>query len=131
MRPALAPRDRAHNEQWLCSNRDRFGQGRIRPDVRYVLLAGEKSDKRAALQRELIADSPAKHREASFERVENRTHCDRARHVKGYGLADFGERAKMRWKNDLDHGRVWASTDSTAGRSRTMAVQLSPPLAEP
>ena len=33
-------------------------------------------------------------------------------------------------KHDADHGSVCTSTDSTAGRSRTIAFQLSPPSGE-
>jgi hypothetical protein len=40
---------------------------------------------------------------------------------------DVCQRSQMGWKPDLNHGRVWASTDRTAGRSRTMSAQLSPP----
>ena len=36
----------------------------------------------------------------------------------------------MRGENDPDHGSVWTSTDSTAGRSRTIGVQLPPESGE-
>ena len=37
---------------------------------------------------------------------------------------------QMEGKRDPDHGSVWTSTETTAGRSRTMGAQLSPALAD-
>ena len=39
---------------------------------------------------------------------------------------DAGQRSQMVGKHDADHGSVCTSTDTTAGRSRTIGVQLSP-----
>ena len=45
--------------------------------------------------------------------------------------ADVRERSQVGRQHDPDgHGSVWASTDTTDGRSRTTAVQLSPALAD-
>ena len=44
--------------------------------------------------------------------------------------ADVRQRPQMGREHDADHGSVWTSTDSTAGRSRTMGAQLSPESAE-
>src|SRR6266851_3375517 len=55
--------------------------------------------------------------------------CDergRAGDVEQYVLLDVRQIPQMRRECDPDHFRVWTSTDSTAGRSRTMGVQLSP-----
>ena len=43
---------------------------------------------------------------------------------------DARQRAQMGGQHDADHGSVWTSTDSTAGRSRTIGAQLSPASAE-
>src|SRR5204863_320559 len=43
---------------------------------------------------------------------------------------DFRQRPQVRRQHDANHGSVWTSTDSTAGRSRTIGVQPSPPSAE-
>jgi hypothetical protein len=48
-----------------------------------------------------------------------------------YVSADAGEVSQVRREHDPDHGSTWASTESTAGRSRTIAVHVSPPSAEP
>ena len=40
--------------------------------------------------------------------------------------ADARQCPQMEREHDADHGSVWTSTDRTAGRSRTMADQLSP-----
>ena len=47
------------------------GQGRVRRFVRQILLAREEAEKRAALQRAVIADRAAKHRIRLLERVEH------------------------------------------------------------
>ena len=44
--------------------------------------------------------------------------------------AGAGERPKVGRQEHADHGSVCTSTDSTAGRSRTMGVQWSPPSGE-
>lgn len=41
-----------------------------------------------------------------------------------------GEIAQVKWQLNSNHDSVCVSTDRTAGRSRTMAFQVFPPLAE-
>jgi hypothetical protein len=55
--------------------------------------------------------------------------CDWARDVQHHLAVDVGEAAQMSGELDsyLAHGNLCTSTDSTAGKSRTRAVQLSPP----
>ena len=43
---------------------------------------------------------------------------------------DLSEIPQVRWEDDADHLRVCTSTESTAGRSRTMGFQLSPASAD-
>src|SRR6266851_403514 len=46
-------------------------------------------------------------------------------------LAADARQSPQMWREyDSDHGSVWTSTESTAGRSRTMGAQLSPASAE-
>src|SRR5579863_7948791 len=45
-------------------------------------------------------------------------------------MVDLCQRSQMGQKLDSNHSRVWTSTDRTAGRSRTMSAQLSPPSAD-
>jgi hypothetical protein len=47
-----------------------------------------------------------------------------------YFTINVGEGTQMRRKNNAHHGNVWASTESTAGRSRTIGFHLSPASAE-
>jgi len=53
----------------------------------------------------------------------------------GYGVQRYfavaaRELAQMRGQHHPDHDRVCTSTESTAGRSRTMGAQLSPEFAD-
>src|SRR5579885_1844638 len=95
-----------------------------------ILGAGEKPQERPPLLRDVVADRAAQHRIAGLERVENRTLRDLAFYIQPYLAAHARQRSQMRREDDADHGSVWTSTESTAGRSRTMGVQLSPASAD-
>ena len=102
------------------------GQRGVRRLEGQIFLAGEKSQERAALERDVVANRPAKHRIACLECVEDRAHRDRARDVDRNLASDVRQRPQMRRKDDLNHGSVCTSTESTAGRSAAMGAQLSP-----
>ena len=122
----MAPDD----QKRLRARRDRVGQRRVRRLVRQILLAGEEPHERPALLRDVIADRAAQHRIAGLERVEDRALRDRALDVELHLAADVRQRPQMRRQHDSDHGSVCTSTESTAGRSRTMGAQLSPASAD-
>ncbi len=98
--------------------------------MRQVFLAGKEAQERPPLLRGLIADSPAQHGIAGLDCVEDRALRDRTLNLKFQLLPDVRQRPKMLRKLDSNHGRVCTSTDSTAGRSRTIGFQLSPASAE-
>jgi hypothetical protein len=98
--------------------------------VRQILFAGEKPYKWPASVRDLIADRPAQHRIAGFERVENRALRDPPLDVDAHLAAYARQLAKMDRERDSDHASVRTSTESTAGRSRMIGVQLSPASAD-
>ena len=52
-------------------------------------------------------------------------------HLELHLAVHLRERAQMGGQHDPDHGSVWTSTDSTAGRSLTIGAQVSPLSAEP
>ena len=79
---------------------------------------------------DVVADRPAQHRIAGLERVEDRALRDRTLDVELHLAVDARQRPQMRRKHDSDHGSVWTSTESTAGRSRTMGAQVSPASAD-
>ena len=54
----------------------------------------------------------------------------RPRDVEVHLAVNPGQRAQVSGKDDPDHERVWTSTESTAGKSRTIGAQLSPESAE-
>src|SRR3954452_1789809 len=92
--------------------------------------AGEEPQERPALARGVVADRPAQHRVAGLERVEDRALRGRNRDGEPHLAVDVRQRPQVRREDDSDHGRVWTSTDSTAGRSRTTGAQLSPASAD-
>src|SRR5208282_1435068 len=95
-----------------------------------ILFAGEESQERTALLRDLIADRTTQHRIAGLERVQDRTQRGLTLNLELHISANLRQRPQMRRKYDSDHGSVWTSTESTAGRSRTMGAQLSPASAD-
>src|SRR5438045_6123529 len=72
----------------------------------------------------------ARHRRAGLQCVEHGAlrHC--ALHVARDLVADVCERPEMVRKHDADHRSVCTSTESTAGRSRTIGAQVSPESAD-
>src|SRR5579859_7538676 len=98
-----------------------------------VFSAGEKPDERPSLLRHVVADGSAQYRIAGLERVKDCALCYRTLHVERYLGIDVRQCSQMLRQFDSDHINylsVWASTESTGGRSRTMAIQLSPASAE-
>src|SRR5262249_19334039 len=115
-----------YDPKCFCSRCDCVGQRGVRRLKGQIVLAGEKAQHRSALVRDVIADGPAQHRIAGLGGVEARGPPCGTHHLKRHLRADVREGSEVGRKNASDHDRVWPSTDRTAGRSRTMADQLSP-----
>src|SRR6266705_5407686 len=126
----LAAGDGPDDEKGLRPRRDRLGQRGVRWLVGEVPLAGEEAQERPALLRDVVADRPAQHGIAGLERIENGRSCGQARDVELQLALDPGQRPQVGREHHANHGSVWTSTDSTAGRSRTMGAQLSPASAD-
>src|SRR5262245_49036377 len=126
----LTSRGRADDEKRLCALRHCVWERCIRRLVREVLLAGKEANKRPAAECHVLADGSAQHGIAGLERVEHRALRGWLLHVELQLAIDSGQGAQMVRKYDPDHYSVWTSTESTGGRSRTIAAQLSPPFAE-
>ena len=95
-----------------------------------VLLAGVEPDERAAAAGRRIAKRAAQHRVFGFERVEHLALRSVATDVEFDFSADVRQGAEVLREPDADHGKVWTSTESTRGRSRTIGFQVSPWSAE-
>ena len=95
-----------------------------------IFPAGEEPQQRPALLGNVITHRSPQHWIAGFNRVKDGTQSNRAFHVKHYLAADVRQDLQMCREVNSDHGSVWTSTESTAGRSRTMGSQLSPALAD-
>ena len=98
--------------------------------MRQIFRAGEEAHERPALLGDVVADRPLQHRIGILKRVEDRALRDRTFDVEFHLAPNVRQRAQMCRKPDPDHGSVWTSTESTAGRSRTMGAQLSPASAD-
>src|SRR5256885_3469702 len=129
---ALPARDRPDDEKRLRPRRHRGGQRRVLRLVRQILRAGEESQERPALRGDVVADRPAQHRITGLERVEHRRPREGPppRDLQRDLVVDPRQRPQVRRQHHADHGSACTSTDSTAGRSRTMGDQLSPPSAD-
>src|SRR6266571_2691300 len=129
----LAAGDGPDDEKGLRPRRDRLGQRGVRWLVGEVPLAGEEPQERPALLRDVVADRPAQHGIAGLERVEHRAPRDRppARDVERHLAFDVRQGPQVRREHHADHRSVWTSTDRTAGRSRTIGAQVSPPSGDP
>jgi len=102
-RSALAPGDGPDNDERLLPGRDRLGQWSIRRLVGQILLAGEETQERPALLRDLVADGPAQHGIAGFERVQDRPQRDRPVEFKFYFAANVRQRSQMLRDYNSDH----------------------------
>jgi hypothetical protein len=118
--------DGADDEERFGSRYDRVGQWRVRRFVGKVLAAGEEAEEGPTRLRSVVADGAAQRRISTLECVDYRALSDRRLQIKLDFAADARKTAQMRWENYANHGRVWTSTESTAGRSRTIGDQVSP-----
>ena len=79
----------------------------------------------------MLADRAAQHRVAQLQRVEHRALRDRAVDGEHHLPVHTTEDTQVGGQHDpygmCGHGSVCTSTDSTAGRSRTIGAHVSPP----
>src|SRR6516165_2696142 len=127
---ALTAGDGPHDEEGLGSRSDGGGERGIGGFVGEIFGTGEEPQERAAFLSDVVADRSAEHRITGLQCVEDRALRRRAGNLELHLAADFREPLQMKRKDDADHRRVCTSTDSTAGRSRTMGAQWSPESAE-
>ena len=98
--------------------------------MRQVFLAGEEADERPPTAAVLISNGATEHGVPGLERVEHGSLRDLTSYIQPDLALNTGEPAQVRGEDDPDHDSVWTSTDSTAGRSRTIGAHVSPALAE-
>ena len=123
---ASAARHGPHDDEGLGAIDDLVGQWCVGGFVRQILLAREEANVGTPTLGLRIANRASQHGMTPLEGVENRS----LRHGTGDVEQDFAilidERLQVRGQHDSDHAKVCTSTDSTAGRSRTIAVHESP-----
>jgi|SRR5450755_1107439 len=91
-----------------------------------IFFAGEEPQEWPTLLCHMIAYGAFEHRITRLKRIEHRAHGNRIRNLELHLSANVCQRSQMQWNLNPYHGNVWTSTDSTAGRSRTIGAQLSP-----
>src|SRR4051812_33848399 len=95
-------------------------------------LAGEEAQEGATDMSYVVADCPLQHRIASLKCIQHRGLSDRLRDFQVTLAVHLGQHSQMIRQHDANHHEsVCASTESTAGRSRTIACQWSPASEEP
>src|SRR5438046_3812806 len=125
--------NRTDHEERLRPRYDRLREWGVRWVMSQVPLARKEPQERPSLLGDVVADRAAQHGIARLERIQYRGARDRPPpgDVERHLAFDLRQRAQVRRQHHADHASVWTSTDSTAGRSRTMGAQLSPPSADP
>ena len=96
-----------------------------------IFSTGKKPNQRPAQLSHVIAHRPTQHGVSSFELVEYGPLSHGSVDVEFYVAIEARQRAQMRRQNNANHGNVCTSTESTAGKSRTIGFQLSPASADP
>jgi len=94
--------------------------------VRKIFLASKKPNEGPSALCDVVANGAAQHGVARFESIEHGCLGCEAHDIEMDGSGHFRELAQVSRHLDENHGIVCTSTDNTAGRSRTIAVQLSP-----
>jgi hypothetical protein len=133
----------SHDEKWFISMPNRFGQRRIRRVIGQIVSTGKKTQKRPASLRAMLANGTAQNRITGFHGIEHGGHRNGTVHLQHNLVIDTSKVAQMKRQPHANqasspfiftlhpHSRsVCTSTDSTAGRSRTIACQESPPSGE-
>src|SRR5256885_3557163 len=122
--------DGGDDEQRLGAACDGGRQRLVPRSVREIFHAREEPQERAPLPRGVIADGSAQNGMTRLQRIQDRVNGDGALYLERHLALDLRKLPQMSRQCHADHGSVWTSTESTAGRSRTMGVQLSPPSGE-
>src|SRR5690242_3486212 len=122
--------DGADDEEGFRSRGNRLRQWGVWLFMGKVLATSEEAQKRPTRLRDVVADRTTQHRVPTLERVDDGALCDGRLKIEFHFTADFREPTEVRRKNHANHGSVWTSTESTAGRSRTMGDHVSPASAE-
>src|ERR1700747_1343056 len=95
-----------------------------------ILRANKEPQERPALERSVVANRAAQHRVRRFQGVQDRLQCSRSLDLNLHFAAHARQRSQMLRQYHTDHGSVCTSTESTAGRPRTIGAQLFPASGE-
>ena len=95
--------------------------------MREIAFTRKEPHKGATLLRRVIADRSQQHRVGCFNRIEHSALRYRSIDINLNFALNMGQRTQMPWQQYTHHhDSVCTSTESTAGRSRTIGFQLSP-----
>src|ERR1700760_2883801 len=99
--------------------------------MREILLASKEPQKRPPLPRPVLSNRSLQRRIPRLQRIQHRLECHLPRYLERYLTLDPRQRSQVRRPFNPNHAIVGPSTDRTAGRSRTIGAQLSPPSDDP
>src|SRR5580700_11811481 len=91
-----------------------------------ILCTREEAQERPSLLGNVVANGAPQHRILFLDRVQNRTLRDRSINIDFQFVIDARQRPQVCREDHPDHCSVCTSTESTAGRSRTIGAQFSP-----
>src|SRR5260221_634862 len=117
---------RPDDQERLRPVHDLVGKRIIHGFVGEVLLAGEEPDHGPPPLGDLIPDGPPQRRIGGLQGVEHRALGGGADDLDLHLAADPRQGPQVAGEDDSDHESVWTSTETTGGRSWTIAFQLSP-----
>ena len=98
--------------------------------MREILRTGVESHECTPALGDVVAQRAAQHREAGLDGIEDGTLRHGGREVEGKLSFNARNGPQRGRQHHPDHDSVCTSTDSTAGRSRTIACQWSPASGE-
>jgi len=105
-RPPLASGNRSDDQKRLFPRRDSVRQWSVRRLVGKILLAGEESQERPALLRNMIADRTAQHGIPGLKSIEHRPLRNRTLDLECRLAAGMGQRSQMLREYYPDHTDV-------------------------
>ena len=114
----------------VADKRDRLRQQSVWRIVRQILLARKEPDERAPFLRDVVPNRTSQHRVADLDCIEDCAQRGITLNLERQLAVDARERSEVCRKHYSNHGRVCASTETTAGRSRTIGAQVSPASAD-
>lgn len=102
----LTAGDRSQNQKRFRAIRNRVRQRSVRGFMRQIFFAGEESQKRPALLRDVVADRPPEHWITRLQCIKDRTERHRTLNIELHLVVDSRQSSQMVRKHDSDQGNT-------------------------